>query len=113
MDTSMLVDFTILIIAFGSSFLIMGYEQHARMRGWPVGAWLSGDAPPLKFFGFLTMLLSLGVSFYVYPWWSPITVLILGVSFGFIASELLRQWVQFLAIFGSILGWILCLTVVL
>lgn len=100
-------------ITFGSAFVIVGYEDHARVRGWPVGAWLSGDAPFLKIFSFVTMLIALGTSFYVYRWWSPFVVFVLGFSFGFVSSQMLKYRVQLVALLGAVVGWVLCLTYVL
>lgn len=109
----MIIDLIILTVAFGSSFILIGYEDHARMKGWPVGEWLSGGAPFMKVLAIITMIISLGVSFYIYKWWTPFVVFIAGFIFGFIATQLLRSLVQFVAVIGTILGWVLCLVYVL
>ena len=113
MNEKTIIDFVILVVTFGSAFILIGYEDHARMKGWPVGAWLAGDAPFLKILSVVTMLIALGVSFYLYRWWSPFIVLGLGFLFGFIATQLLKYRVQLVAVLGTVVGWVLCLTYVL
>jgi len=109
----MIIDLLILIMAFGCGFILIGYEDRARMKGWPVGEWLSGGAPPMKILSVITMLISLGLSFYLYSWWTPLVVFLLGFIFGFIATQLLKSLVQFVAVIGTIIGWVLCLVYVL
>ena len=65
-------------MAFGCGFMFIGYEDHARMKGWPFGECLSGDAPFMKILSVVTMLILLGLSFYLYSWWTPFLVFILG-----------------------------------
>ena len=108
-----IIDYLILAFTFGSAFVIVGYEDEARERGWPVGSWLSGDAPPLKIIAILNMLLAIGLSFYIYKWWSPLVVLAVGFIYGFLASMILRYRVQFLALVGTVVGFVLCLVYVL
>ena len=103
----MITDLIILIIAFGSSFILIGYEDHARMNGWTVGEWLSGAASPMKILSVITMLTSLGIAFDLYSWWTPIVVFIAGFIFGFAATQLLKSLVQFVAIIGTIVGLVL------
>ena len=108
----MVIDLIILIMAFGCGFILIGYEDHARLKRWPVGEWLSGDAPFIKILSVITMLLSLGLSFYIYSWWIPFVVFILGFIFGFIATQLLKSLVQFVAVIGTVIGWVLRLVYV-
>jgi hypothetical protein len=112
-EITMIADLMILFMAFGCGFILIGYENHARIKGWPVGEWLSGDAPFMKVLSVITMLISLGLSFYLYSWWTPLLVFILGFIFGFIATQLLKSFVQFVAITGTVVGWVLCLVYVL
>jgi hypothetical protein len=100
-------------MTFGCAFILIGYEDHAKMKGWPVGEWLSGDAPFMKTLSAITMLISLGGSFYLYSWWTPIIVFVSGFIFGFIATQVLKSLVQFVAVIGTILGWVLCLVYIL
>ena len=109
----MIIDLIILTITFGCSFILIGYEDHARIKGWPVGQMLSGAVSPMKVFSIITMLISLGLSFYIYSWWIPIIVFILSVVFGFVATQLLKSLVQFVAVTGVAVGWVLCLVYVL
>lgn len=106
-------DFLILSITFGSGLVIVGYEDHARMKGWPVGEWFSGDAPPLKILAFTAMIVSLGMSFYFYHWWSPAVILALGSGIGFCASRALAFRVQGAALAGVLVGLILCFSSIL
>lgn len=101
--------YAVLAVTFGSGFIAIGYDIQARSRGWPVGEWLSGDAPVMKIVAFVTMVGTLGISFVVFRWWSPIVVFGLGVAFGFFATQLLKSKVQVLAILGTVVGWVLCL----
>ena len=113
MNEKTIVDFAILAITFGSAFILIGYEEEAINKGWPVGMWLSGDASWLKVLAFLAMIGTLGLSFYIYFWWSPVIVFGLGFLFGFIATQLLKQNVQFIAVLGTVVGWVICLIYVL
>lgn len=108
----MIVSVIILTIAFGSAFVLIGYEHHARMNGWPVGQWLSGDASFLKILSVITMLLSLILAFMRIAWWGPIFIFILGFIFGFASTQLLKYNVQFIAVFGTVIGWLLSILLV-
>ena len=96
-------------MAFGCGFILIGYEDHAQMKGWPFGEWpfgewLSGDAPFMKILSVVTMLILLGLSFYLYSWWTPFLVFILGFIFRFIATQLLKSLVQFVVVIGTVVG---------
>lgn len=109
----MLIDFIILIVTFGCAFIVIGYENEARRNGWSVGEWLSGDTAFIKIFSVVTIIIPLGVSFSKYEWWTPIAVVLAGIVFGFIASQILKSLVQILAVIGAVAGWVLCLVYVL
>ncbi len=113
MNEKTIIDYFILVVTFGSAFILIGYEDHARMKGWPVGAWLAGDAPVLKILSVITMLTALGISFYLYRWWSLFIVFGLGFLFGFIATQLLKYRVKLVAVLGTVVGWVLCIIYVL
>jgi hypothetical protein len=108
-----LLKYAVLIATFGSGFILVGYEDHARMRGWPVGALLAGDAPPMKLLAFACMLVSVIVAFFSFSWWSPLVVIGIGFVAAFAISEVLKSWVQFLAMAGAVAGFILSLLWVL
>lgn len=98
------IDCAILALAFAGGFTIIGYEDHARRYGWPVGAWLAGVAPPLKIVSVIVMLLALWKAWYLYPWWTAVIVGIAGIVVAFVASMLLRSWVQLAAVVVTIVG---------
>jgi hypothetical protein len=107
MDPTIL-KYAVLVMTFGSGLVLIGYEDHARMRGWPVGALLAGDAPFMKLLAVVCMLSSVAISFFAFHWWSPLVVIALGFCLGFFASQLLKSWVQLPAMLGAIAGFILC-----
>lgn len=112
MMTTILLKYLVLIATFGSAFIAVGYEDDARKRGWPVGSLLSGSATWLKILAFIALLLTLGLGFHLFHWWTPLVVAVAGFLFGLIATQLMGAKVQFVAIAGTVLGWILCLTYV-
>lgn len=110
------VDMIILSMAFGSAFGIHSYEslasmQGGRSKGWPIGSWLtntgSGNSN-LGLFATATIFLSLGISFYLYSWWSPIVVVILGIIFETLCALILKARVQIILVLGTFAGFILC-----
>jgi hypothetical protein len=112
MTVKTIIDFIILSVTFGSAFVFVGYEDYARARGLPLGERFAG-ASLLKIVSLLMLIVSLGISFYVYRWWSPFIVLVLGFTFGFLSLLLLKQRMQVIAALGSVIGGLLCLTYVL
>lgn len=95
-------------MTFGSGVILIGYEDHARMRGWPVGTLLAGDAFFMKHLAVGCMLSAVAISFFAFHWWSPLVIIALGFCFGLLASEMLKSWVQLPAMLGAIIGFILC-----
>ncbi len=98
------IEVAILVLAVAGAFTIIGYEDHARGQGWPVGAWLSGSATPLKIAAMLVIPLALWKAWYLWPWWSALLVAIAGVALSFIASVTLRSRVQLPAVLAMIIG---------
>ena len=103
-----IIDYLILSVTFGSALLLLCYEDHAGIQDWPVAKWLSGTALFIKIPAFVTMLITVAIALTIYAWWSPIVIFIVGTIYGFLALQLLRHRVQFLAIAGILAGWVLC-----
>lgn len=113
MTAKTIIDFIIMSITFGSAIVVAGYEDFARTKGWTVGARFSGGRSLLKIVSLAALLITLGISFYVYSWWSPLIVLALGFTYGFLSLLLLKQRVQVVAALGVVAGLVLCLAYVL
>lgn len=99
----------ILTITFSFSFIIVGYEDHARMKGWTTGgAMVSGGTIHIT-----SGLISLSVliqSFYMLNWWSPFVILVGGFVTGFMLSNIFKSYIQIIASIGMLLGWVLCIS---
>jgi hypothetical protein len=104
----LILKYLVLVLTFGSGFVVVGYEDHAEMKGWPVGSWLSGDTSLMKLLSVVCMLSAIVISFMVFSWWSPLVVILAGICVGFLASQLLKSWVQLPAIVGVAAGFVLC-----
>lgn len=106
------LDYLLLAVGFGSAFVAIGYEERARLEGWPVGEWLSGNHF-MKPLALVTIPLTLGIAFYEYEWWSPIAVFVFGSTFGMASYKLLGSRIQDLVIAGTFVGivtfWIIIL----
>ncbi len=103
-----MLKYAVLAMTFGSGLILIGYEDQARMKGWPVGELLSGDASFMKLPAFGCILSSVAISFFAFQWWSLFVTIGLGFTYGFLASQIMKSWVQFPAILGAISGFILC-----
>lgn len=103
------IDFIILSITFGCAFQLHCYESLASMKGWPVGSLLRKSSGSLVgSFATGTILISLGIALYLYSWWSPFVVIILGFLFMFLTQVILRERIQIMALVGAVIGFILC-----
>jgi len=95
----------ILVFGFTFGFIIVGYEEHASTRGWPVGEWLRGMGL-IKILGFLVMLGAIVSSLIITPWWFVFITVIGGILIGFCLSNIFRSSVQVIAIIGTIACYI-------
>ena len=105
--------YLVLVATFGCAFVTVGYEDEAIKKGWPVGSLLQGNAPWLKIVAVIALLVALGISFYVFSWWTPIVIAIAGFFFGLLATQIMAARVQVLAIAGTVIGLALCLLYVI
>lgn len=99
----MLIDAMVLVVTFGSAFVIVGYEIQARHHGWPVGEWLSGDATPLKIWAFLALIATPVVAL-LQHWWLAVVVVIAGFFYGFSITTVLRYRAQIASVIGLVVG---------
>ena len=102
----MYLDYSILILTFTASVVILGYAERAVNSGWPIGTFLASPTSIMPFVSILNILLVLGVSFYKYNWWSPLVVTVLGIVVSFIVTVSLRWHVQIFGLFGMLLGFV-------
>ncbi len=112
MTVKTIIDFAIMSVTFGSAFVVGGYEQYAAVRGWPASGRLSGGSL-LKLYSLAMLFVTLGISFYAYSWWSPLAVLFLGFTYGFLFLQILKHRMQVVAALGAVIGGVLCLVYVL
>ncbi len=98
-DAGLLAE-AILVLGFAFGFTVVGYEEHAAMRGWAVGEWFTGVGF-VKVFGFMVTLGAILLSLIVTPWWFVFVTLVGGFLIGFVLSELFRSWAQVIALAGS------------
>jgi len=97
--------YLILTATFSFAFIILGYEQHARMNGWSVGELFSFGGTFHLISGFIAASV-LVEAFYLFSWWSPIAVLAGGFVAGLILSNVFKQNVQPISLIGTVVGWI-------
>lgn len=108
------IDVIILSVTFGCAFELHCYESLAAMKGWPVGSLLrKSDKSFVGSFANATILISLGIAFYKYSWWTPIVVIVLGTLFMFLSQMILKERIQIVAIVGAVLGFALCPTYIM
>lgn len=101
------IDYLVLSFIFGSAFLFLSYWEHAEIQDWPAPQWPAKLILVIKLLAFITMLLTVGIILYLYHWWSPFVIFILGTIYGFLAIQLLGHRVIYLAITGIVAGWLL------
>ena len=107
MMEKIIIDYLVLSLTFGSAFLFLGYWEHAEVQDWQVPRWSADKMLFIKVLALITMLLSVGIGLYLYHWWSPFVIFILGSIYGFLATQLLGYRVVYLAITGIVAGWLL------
>ena len=104
-----IIDFIILSVTFGCAFQLHCYESLASMKGWPVGSLLrKSEGSIVGIFATGTILISLGIAFYLYNWWSPFAVIILGLLFMLLTQAILKERIQIMALAGAVIGLVLC-----
>ena len=103
----------VLTITFGSSYTMMGYEDHASTKDWPVVAWLSGYAQWVRLFSLVGLVGSGVIAFLIAQWWVADMVLLAGLLLSVSGVFLLKWRVQIIAVIGIVVGSLLSLTYVL
>lgn len=103
----------VLTITFGSSFTVMGYEDHASTKDWPVVAWLSGYGQWVRILSLVGLVGSGVIAFLIAQWWIAAMVLLAGFLLSVSGISLLKWRVQIIAVIGIIAGSLLSVTYVL
>lgn len=93
-----------LVLAGAGSFTLIGYYEHASMKGWPSGAimdkaWLKGAA-------LLVFLVAIWKAWYLFTWWAALLVALAAVAVSFMGSVLLQWRIQIPAVIAMAIGGI-------
>lgn len=110
--SALTLNLTILTLTAGFGWLIIAYEGYANMRGWPVGAWLSGHFSWLQGIAYVALIVSVILSFVAVAWWAPAVVLIAGNILVRVMLPILKTKSQVVATVGVFVGLLLSVSVV-
>jgi hypothetical protein len=92
--------YIIFIVSMAVSIVCISYDSMARAKGWPVGEILSNDESVPKIAAMISVLLTLGKSFMMFHWWSPLVILLCGWLLALILTMTLKKNVQFIGVIG-------------
>lgn len=95
-----MIGYIIFIVSMAIAIMCISYDTMAKSKGWPSSEILSKNASLPKIAAFITALWICVKSFFVFHWWSPIVILILGWVFAFIMTILFKKNTQFICILG-------------
>ena len=99
--------FIILTAIFALGLDAISYKYYATSAYWPVGEILDKDGSWLHALGFLALLATPGIAFYLGPWWHALILIIAGFLTGFVLMMMLKSKIQPLIILGLPLSWVL------
>ena len=91
--------FAALTCTFGQ--ILVSYESYARARNWPVGDAMSSSWA--TFLGGAAYAVVIKV-LVVVAWWAPFVLALAAALFAFVLCQLLRSWVQIVALVGTSVG---------
>ena len=90
--------YIILICSTAIGIICISYRDMAIPYRWPIGEiLLSGISLP-QILALTTIFWALGKSFFVFFWWSPILVLVLGFALAFLMTMIFRQLTQIVCV---------------
>jgi hypothetical protein len=90
---------------FACSAVVFAYRDYALQKGWLVGRWAFSDTSWIKVLAAVTMIGTPLLGLLAGPWWLVLVVPVSGFFVGLIATNLLRSFVQPIAIVGLAIGW--------
>ena len=80
----------ILVSGFAFGWVLIGHEEYAKAKGWPVIVRLE-DAGYVKLLAVMTMVGAVISSLFVTPWWFVFITLVGGFAFGLILIQNLQK----------------------
>lgn len=100
----------LLSIAFGMGFAALAYKDLAYANGWKIGEFYDGDASFIKILGFVAMISSAPLGWYVAgSWLGLIAVIIFGFMIGFFTTYAFRENAQLIIAILLPISWIILL----
>lgn len=97
----------ILAATFSCAAVVLAYRDYAKQKTWPVGRWDFSDSSWIKILAVVATIGCPLIALYQGPWWLFFVVPIFGFSVAIVAANLLREFVQPIAILGLVIGWFL------
>lgn len=98
-----------LALTFASGYIILSYKNYAQERGWPVADLLAVETGIVRLHGSVCLVLPTALAYFAFHWWSPLTVIFLGLFLAYFGVQLLQARVQAAAMVVSISGVLLCM----
>jgi len=82
------------------SWIVLSYDQYARLKNWPVSRWYEENTSLIKIAGFISLPGSGLASAYLSQWWSALPVIIVGFCIAQLMTSLFKKNVQYIALAG-------------
>ncbi len=89
------------------AWIIVAYAYYAKNRGWWISNMFISDTSMVKLIAYIALPCSAFASAYLGIWWEAIIVIILGLIVALLLTNLLRSFVQYIAVIGIITCWVL------
>jgi hypothetical protein len=90
---------------FSCACIILAYRDYALWNRWPIGRWDLSDNSWVKFLAFVLMFGRPLIGLFIGPWWLVFVVPVIGFFVALVATNLLKNLIQPVAIGGLLVGW--------
>ncbi|RZB30777.1 MAG: hypothetical protein SRB1_03057 [Desulfobacteraceae bacterium Eth-SRB1] len=82
------------------SWVVLSYEHYAKLKSWHISKSYEKNTSMIKIAGFLSLPGSALASAYMFQWFSPFIVLIIGFCLAQLMTSIFKKYVQYIALVG-------------
>ncbi len=98
MNSYIIISIFTLLASF--SWVVLSYDHYAKLKNWHISNRYEKNTSLIKIAGFISLPSSALATAYMFKWWSPFIVLIIGFCLAQIMTSIFKKNVQYIALVG-------------
>jgi hypothetical protein len=91
---------SVFILLASFSWVVLSYDHYAKLKNWHISKWYEKNTSLIKIAGFISLPGSALASAYMFQWWTPFIVLIIGFCLAQLMTSIFKKNVQYIALMG-------------